>query len=102
MSSITGMALANEQGFQNRVEWFLSKAAIAVMAELLNTAGHAERVIYAGSVLDGTASVLQASIAVSTNATVDAAGLAVTDSDLEFTVNSMFSALAGFESGAAS
>lgn len=102
MSSVTGMALANEQGFQDRVKWFLSKASIAVMAELLNTAGHTERVVYAGEVLDGTASVTEASIAVSTNSTVDAAGLAVTDNDLEFTVNSMFSALAGFESGAAS
>jgi len=101
MVALDAMEVADEFGFQQRVEFFLKKASIAVMAEALSTAGHAERVIYAKDVLDGSASTIEATQAVVTNATIEAAGLASTDSDIEFTVNSMFSALSGFESGPA-
>lgn len=101
MSSTDAMPVANEQGFQDRVEFFMKKAAVAVMAEALSTTGHTERAAYAKTVLGGFARVFDYAVSVLTNATVEAAGLAVTDSDLEFTVNSMFNAFSGFESGPA-
>lgn len=102
MASIDAMELAKDEGFQRRVKHFMQKAAIAVMAELLNTTGHNDRVIYAKKVLDGSASTTEYAIAVVTNSTVAAAGESVSDNDLEFTVNSMFTAFSGFETGAAS
>lgn len=102
MASNEMRAVAENKTFQFRVRYFLEKAAIAVMAELLNTAGHTERVVYAKEVLGGSADYYSATIAVLTNSTVAAAGKATTDNDLEFTVNSMFSHFAGFETGAAS
>ena len=71
------------------------------MAEDAGTTNHAERVVYAINVLEGTASVGEAAKAVVTNATLTAAGdsdaadMGITDNDLEFTVNSMFNAFAG-------
>jgi len=81
--------------FQVRVRYFLIKAAIAVMSELGTTTNHAERLIYARKVMDGSANLAIAAIAVATNATVSttlAADNEPTDNDLEFTVNSMFTA----------
>ena len=101
MAALDAMQVADERGFRQRVRFFLKKAAIAVMAEALSTAGHTERVVYAKAVLDGSASVEDASQAIVTNSTIEAAGLAATDADIEFTVNSMFSAFGGFESGPA-
>lgn len=96
MASIAGSSL-----FQSRVEYCLKKAAVAVMAEDAATASHADRVTYAESVLGGTASVAEVAKAVVTNATLTASGdsdadnMGISDSDLEFTVNSMFNAFAG-------
>lgn len=101
MAALDAMQVADERGFQQRVAFFLKKAAVAIMAEALSTAGHAERVVYAKTVLDGAASVEEATRNVVTNPTIEAAGLAATDGDIEFTVNSMFNAFAGFESGPA-
>ena len=99
MAALSAMETARDAGFQERIKFFLKKAAIAVMAEALVTAGHTERAAYAKKVLDGDANVLEATQAVVTNATIETNGLASSDNDLEFTVNSMFSAFAGFESG---
>ena len=91
--------------FQGRIKHFMEKAAIAVMAEAIATPGHTERLAYAATVLDGTAQVIEYTVAVLTNSTVLAAvgtdgdTASVTDADLEFTVNSMFSAFAGFATG---
>lgn len=94
--------IAANATFQGRVEYCLKKAAVAVMAEEAVTANHAERVVYAGKVLDGDASIVEAAKAVVTNATLTASGdidagplFGISDGDLEFTVNSMFNALAG-------
>lgn len=95
MPSADAMTVARNGGFQERVKYFLQKAALAVMAEVNTTAAHAARVVYAKVVLTGDASVPEAAVAVVTNATVAAAGFNVTDNDLEFTVNSVFNALAG-------
>lgn len=94
-------SIAMSSQFKQRVEYCLKKAAVAIMAEDAGTANHAERVVYANKVLDGTASVVEAAKAVVTNATLtasgdsDAANMGISDGDLEFTVNSMFNAFAG-------
>ena len=89
--------------FLRRVDFFMKKAAVAILAEVVATAGHTERVAYAKLVLDGTASVREFATGVGTNTTVATVIVGgdetVTDSDLEFTVNSLFSAYAGFASG---
>jgi len=96
------MGIANKNNTKDRVAYCLKKAAVAVMAEDAGTANHAERVVYAKQVLSGEASVVEATKAVVTNATLtsdgditDAPDYGISDSDLEFTVNSMFNALAG-------
>lgn len=102
MASFSEMAsIANSGLFQSRVEYCLKKAAVAVMAEDAGTASHADRVTYAKKVIDGTASTAEAAKAVVTNSTLtasgdsDAANMGIVDSDLEFTINSMFNAFAG-------
>ena len=99
--SSDAMHVSQQPQFVQRVKYFMEKAAVAVMSETLSTAGHTERVAYAKIVLDGTASAIDYAVAVLTNSTVAAAGAAVSDSDMEFTVNSMFDAFSGFESGPA-
>lgn len=77
-----------------KVRQLLCKAAVAVMAESAATAGHDIRVAYAQAVLGNPAAAGQAYVyAVATNS-----GLTTTpsDNDLEFTVNSMFNAFAGY------
>ena len=102
MASFQEMASIAASGpFQARVEYCMKKAAVAVMAEDTGTASHAERVVYAKKVLDGTASVSEYSKAAVTNTTLTAAGdsdaadMGITDSELEYTINSMFNAFAG-------
>lgn len=104
MADFNEMAqIADNKAFQERVEYCLKKAAVAVMAEAAATEHHVERVVYAEKVLDGSASNQEAAEAVVTNSTLTAAGdliadnHGITDGDLEFTVNSMFNALAGAE-----
>jgi len=94
--------IANQTSFLRRVRYSMKKAAVAVMAEDAGTASHAERVVYAKTVLDGTASVQEYASAAVTNATITTNGditagplFGTSDSDLEFTVNSMFNAMAG-------
>jgi hypothetical protein len=93
--------IADHQAFQARVCYCITKAAVAVMAEDAQTPNHAERVAYAKAVLSGAASVAEYSRAVVTNSTLTANGVddpalfGISDGDLEFTVNSMFNAMAG-------
>jgi hypothetical protein len=100
-ASANAQTVADNGDFSSRVRHFLTKAAVSVMSEVGSTPSHAERVIYAKKVLDGTASVAQASRAVVTNATIQAAiqlgaaDFGVVDGDIEFVVNSLFNALAG-------
>lgn len=103
MASYDTMAtIASQVAFLRRVEYCMKKAAIAVMAEDVGTTNHAERVVYAKLILDGTASVGEYAKAVVTNATLTTNGdldspplFGISDSDLEFTTNSMFNAMAG-------
>lgn len=93
--------IADHEAFVARVRYCAKKAAVAVMAEAPETASHAERVAYAKQLLDGTASASSYAQAVVTNATLTASGeldpaqFGISDGDLEFTVNSMFNAMAG-------
>jgi hypothetical protein len=92
------MSAANEVGFQRRVKYFMTKAAAAILGEDPLTENHAERVVYANKILDGTASVYEFAVAVATNSTIAAnlvAGTEPSDSDMEFTVNSFIDDFAG-------
>ena len=86
-----------DQDFQDKIRFFMVKAAISVMAEINTTDFHTERAAYAIKILSGTASVDAYALGVSANDTVKAKIDAETDydSDLEFVVNSLFTAYAG-------
>ena len=105
--SITLSRVARHPRFQDRVDFMLAKAAISVLSESTSTEGHADRVVYAKSVLDGSASVLEHATAALTNATLTAAATldaddhGISDSDLEFAVNEMWNAMSGVETGGA-
>jgi len=68
MSAISSMVGVNDKGFRNRVKWAMQKAAIAIMGE---TAG--PRTVYATAVLDGSASIQEMAISVSTDSAVETA-----------------------------
>ena len=94
--------IAADGNFQNRVKYFLYKAAIAIMAESALTASHADRVTYAQVVLSGQADIHGQSIGVLTNPTIAADANAsngpdwsITDGNIEFQINSQYNAYAG-------
>jgi len=89
------MTAANNNDIQDRVNYYMIKAAIAVMSEVNTTIGHALRVSYANKVLAGTANVQEYTVAVYTNVTVANQGMSPVDNDLDTTVSSMFNAFAG-------
>ena len=98
MASSDRMTWACTGSNQDRVRYFMIKAAIAVMAEAENAANHVDRMAYAMRCLTGQADVTQYTIGVATNSTIAAkidAVETVSDSDLEYTVNSLFDAYAG-------
>lgn len=87
--------------FQRRVNYYVVKAAVAVMAEDPLTANHAERVAFANKVFVSDYNLDQYTSAVTSNPTI-LAGLSISDpdngvvdGDLEFVVNSAFNAFAG-------
>ena len=94
--------IAANNSFLRRVEYCMKKAAIDVMAESSGTASHTERVAYANNILGGSASVPAYALSVVTNSTITASAdisnnpdFGISDSDLDFTVNSMYNAMAG-------
>lgn len=99
------MFIAFQQSFQNRVQYALVNASLAVMTESAGQNGHTSRVTYGSNVLAGTADLLLPSIAVLNNPTIAAEAtltpaaatplFAIPDSDIQFAVNSCFSDLAG-------
>ncbi|SRR6266498_2657034 len=104
LTAETAVGVAQQPGFSNRVKFFLEKAAIAVMNEASSTAGHADRVALAKLVLLGRNSNYESAVAVLSNSTLfaegttdPATGNGISDSDLEFAINSMFSAFAGYD-----
>jgi len=96
--SVKCMSKASDTGFQRRVKYFMTKAAVAILGEDDQTANHAERVVYANKVLDGSASVYEYAVGVTTNGTIATninGDVDPTDNDVEFTVNSMIDDYAG-------
>lgn len=98
------MNIANNAGFQNRIQFALVNAALAVVAEVNTTPNHATRVTYAQKVLAGTASILEACYCALNNSTIlaeadvtqtAASGFAIPDTDIQFAINSDLNALAG-------
>ncbi len=93
--------IAGNDGFQNRVKYALTSAAVSVYNELSSTTGHTARVAYATSVIQGSYNLAPASLAVLTNTSIateatlgSAPDFAIPDSDIQFAVNSLWNALA--------
>ena len=92
--------VATAYGFQQRVNYALTVAAINIMAEAANTANHVQRVALAKQILAGGFPG-SAYYGVLTNGTIAAeensasAGQNIPDADIQFAVNSIFNALAG-------
>jgi hypothetical protein len=96
------MTIAKDPTFQNRVNYALEFASLAVMAEPNSVVGHSLRVAYANAVLAGKELLNIVSIGVVCNSTIALeANIATTpdfgipDADIQFAVNSIFSALSG-------
>ncbi len=97
MSDLENSKYYKSKLIQYKVHYYMVKAAVSVMAEAADTAKHAERVVFAKTILAGSASVPLYALGVTTNATVKGHIDAGTSYDdlLEFTVNSLFTAYAG-------
>ncbi len=82
--------------FKNKVKSEMQAAAIAVMEEVGTTENHAERVIYAKKILNGSALVEEFCIGVLMDTTIKAHVTAGTDytDDLDTAVTSLFNAFA--------
>lgn len=97
------MTIAHDPQFQDRVNYFVVSASIAVMAEDPNTPFHPGRVAFANKVLSGNYNVLFCTYGVLTNTTIAAEAnvkksgndYLIPDSDINFTVNSEYNAFAG-------
>ncbi len=94
------ITIAGNNGFQNRVKYALTSAAVSVYNEASSSTGHAARVAYAKSVIAGNYNLAPASLAVLTNSTIGSEAVlahppdfSIPDSDLQFAVNSLWNAL---------
>jgi hypothetical protein len=84
---------ANSRVWQDKVSALAAKAALAVAAESAATDGHAERAALATKVLnDPKAWAYPFAVAAATNPALSSSP---SDNDLEFTINSTWSAMAG-------
>jgi hypothetical protein len=103
LTAADAYTVAGQEVFQSRVKFFMQKASIAVMSEAGTTAGHGQRVNLASKILGGLSNPFEYALAVLSNSTLFAEGTVangtngISDSDLEFAINSMFSAFAGFD-----
>lgn len=94
--------ISNDNDFQSRVRYAMTVAAVNVYAESPATAGHAARSVFAVRVLSGSYNIMQACLAVLTNATIAGEAVAATtpafaipDGDIQFSVNSLWNAFSG-------
>lgn len=89
------------QEFKDRVEYFMSKGAIAIKGEGTPTGDeHTKRDLYADKIMNGNASVEQYAIGVVTDDTISAiidAGNEPTDAQLQEAVNARLSKFAGWD-----
>ena len=84
-------------GFRDKVQFYLVKAAVAVMTEAADYEHHEKRVEFSKQVLRNGVPLDTYALGVMTNSTIKAkidAGESY-DADLEFVVNSLFTAFAG-------
>lgn len=103
MASFAQLAqLARVTEFQQRVSYAMSTSAVAVYSEVGTTPGHTARAAFAVKVVAGSYSLIDACLAVLTNATIAAEaniattpGNAIPDTDIQFAVNSIWNLLAG-------
>lgn len=86
-------SLSQDQAFIRRIQHTIVKTAVAVVSEAGTVNNHASRTTFATAVCrNPEAYANQYSQAVTTNGAITAAS---SDSDIEFTVNSMWDAFAG-------
>lgn len=100
MGAIECYQHAQKKDFQHKVKYYMQTAALAIIGEDGETAGHTERLAYAIDILSGDANIKEFSIGVVTNSTIAATinmGNEPSDSDIEFTVNSMINDFAGYD-----
>ena len=95
------ITIAGNNGFQNRIKYALTQAAVSVYNEASSTTGHVARLALATGVINGSYNVAPAALAVLTNSTIaaeatlsSAPDFAIPDSDIQFAVNSLWNALA--------
>jgi hypothetical protein len=95
------MTIANDNRFQSRCSYTLDVAAVNVIAESTTTANHIQRTSYAKNVVAGNFTPKTIAIGVLTNSTIAAeaalgsADFSIPDSDIQFTVNTLFNDFAG-------
>ena len=104
MASSHCAALAAHTPFQTRVDYFLKKQAVTVIAEAIGTAKHDQRVVFSREIFKGRVRVYDIALAVTTNGTVAAtiaakdeatANADISDNDLSYVVQTeMFNAFA--------
>jgi len=100
-TSTIASEVAKNKTFQDRVNYYVLKATIAIMAEANTTGNHVERVAFASKVFISDYNLNQYVDSVLTNSTVldaldtQAGDNGVSDIDLESTVNSIYNAFSG-------
>lgn len=93
--------IAASQEFQQRVSYAMNVAAANVYSEAGTTTGHGTRATFATKVANGNYSLSAVSLVVLTNTTIAAEATigvslnTIPDSDLQFSVNSLWNMLAG-------
>ena len=90
MAAINLMEIANDKGFQRRVKFFMSKSAVAILGEAAGA-----RTTYASAVLDGSASVFEMAVTVTSDTAVEAAGAGATDTQIENAITGRWNAMSG-------
>lgn len=109
--SSTQMKLAKDADFLDRVAYNLVKTAVNVKAEALNTAGHAQRSLYANNVISAPESfarvasvMIVGGVNVIGTVTIDEptgkATSTITDAALFSQINTFWNALSGVDTGA--
>lgn len=95
------MTISNDSRFQSRCNYYVNLAAINVMSESAGTTAHAQRVAFSKLIIGSSINLKYLASEVLTNATIageatlSGPDFSIPDSDISFTVNSLFNALAG-------
>lgn len=95
-------AIASNPNFQSRVNYAMMVAAVNVYSELTSVTGHPARFAFALKVFAGAFNPFFACLMILTNATIAGKAtlatipdFAIPDSDIQFTVNSLWNDFAG-------